>query len=41
LVDSGNEIVADKLRQMADILEVQHEDGIRVATYRQAARTMM
>ena len=37
----SNELLADKLREMADILEVQHEDGYRVAAYRRAARTLL
>ena len=32
---------ADKLREMADILELQNEDGFRLAAYRRAARTLM
>jgi ribosomal protein S13 len=35
-----NEAIADKLREMADLLEIQHEDGFRVAAYRRAARTV-
>ena len=34
-------IIADKLREMADILELQHDDGFRVAAYHRAARTLM
>lgn len=41
LVDTGNEIIAEKMREMADILELQHEDGYRVAAYRRAARSLM
>ena len=37
----SNELLADKLREMADILEVQHEDGYRIAAYRRAARTIL
>lgn len=37
----SNELLADRLREMADILEVQHEDGYRVAAYRRAARTLV
>ena len=32
---------ADKLREMADILELQNEDGFRLAAYRRAAITLM
>jgi hypothetical protein len=37
----SNALLAEKLREMADILEVQHEDGYRVAAYRRAARTLV
>lgn len=37
----SNALLADKLREMADILEVQHEDGYRVSAYRRAARTLV
>ncbi|MGD9804321.1 MAG: helix-hairpin-helix domain-containing protein [Hyphomicrobiaceae bacterium] len=37
----SNALLADKLREMADILAVQHEDGYRVAAYRRAARTLV
>ncbi len=37
----SNVLLADKLREMADILEVQHEDGYRVAAYRRASRTLV
>lgn len=37
----GNASLADKLREMADLLEVQHENGYRVAAYRRAARTLL
>ncbi len=37
----SNALLADKLREMADLLEVQHEDGYRVAAYRLAARTLV
>ena len=30
----SNALLADKLREMAEVLEVQHEDGYRVAAYR-------
>jgi DNA polymerase/3'-5' exonuclease PolX len=40
LTSPGNGIIADKLREMADILELQHEDGFRVGAYRRAARTL-
>ena len=41
LTSPGNGIIADKLREMADILGLQHEDGFRIAAYRRAARTLM
>lgn len=34
-------MIAEKLREMADILELQNEDGYRVAAYRRAARTVI
>jgi DNA polymerase (family X) len=37
----SNALLADKLREMADILEVQNEDGYRIAAYRRAARTLL
>jgi putative hydrolase len=37
----SNVLLADKLREMADILEVQHEDGYRITAYRRAARTLL
>lgn len=37
----SNELLADKLREMADILDVQHENGYRVSAYRRAARTIL
>ena len=37
----SNEALSDKLREMADVLEVQHEDGYRIAAYRRAARTLL
>jgi DNA polymerase (family X) len=36
----SNRQIAEKLREMADTLEVQHEDGYRVAAYRRAARSI-
>jgi hypothetical protein len=33
LTSPSNGIIADKLREMADILELQHEDGFRVAAF--------
>jgi len=36
----GNRQIADKLREMADLLEVQHEDGYRIQAFRRAARTV-
>lgn len=41
MTSPGNAALADKLREMADLLEVQHEDGYRVAAYRRAARTLL
>lgn len=37
----SNLLVAEKLREMADILDVQQEDGYRIAAYRRAARTLL
>ena len=37
----SNVLLADKLREMADILEVQHADGYRITAYRRAARTLL
>ena len=37
----SNVLLADKLREMADILEVQQEDGYRITAYRRAARTLL
>ncbi len=36
-----NEALSDKLNEMADILELQHEDGYRIAAYRRAAKTLL
>lgn len=41
MTSPGNASLADKLREMADLLEAQHEDGYRVAAYRRAARTLL
>jgi putative hydrolase len=41
MTSPGNASLADKLREMADLLEVQHEDGYRIAAYRRAARTLL
>jgi putative hydrolase len=41
MTSPGNASLADKLREMADLLEVQHENGYRVAAYRRAARTLL
>ena len=35
-----NEFIADKLNEMADLLEAQQEDGYRIGAYRRAARTV-
>lgn len=37
----SNELLADKLREMADVLEAQREDGYRIAAYRRAARALL
>lgn len=37
---STNQWIAEKLDEMAALLEVQHEDGYRVAAYRRAARAI-
>ena len=41
MTNPSNEALSDKLREMADVLEVQHEDGYRIAAYRRAARTLL
>ena len=41
MTSPGNELLADKLREMADVLEVQHEVGYRIAAYRRAAKTLL
>lgn len=38
--DSINDAVAEKLREMADLLAVQQEDGFRVSAYRRAVQTL-
>lgn len=38
--DITNEAVAEKLDEMADILEQQQADGFRISAYRRAARTI-
>jgi hypothetical protein len=40
VIASGNTMIAEKLREMADVLAAQHEDGYRVAAYRRAAETV-
>lgn len=40
MIASGNKLIAEKLREMADVLAVQHEDGYRVSAYRRAALTV-
>lgn len=40
MIARENEPIADKLDEMSDVLEVQGEDGFRVAAYRRAARTL-
>ena len=37
---TSNIAIADKLRQMADVLEQRRADGYRVNAYRRAARTI-
>jgi DNA polymerase (family X) len=37
---SGNETIAQGLREMSDLLELQEDDGFRVAAYRRASRTV-
>ncbi len=37
----SNEMMAEKLRQTANLLEVQHQDGYRLAGYRRAAETLL
>ena len=39
MTSPSNEMLAAKLQDMADLLEVQHEDGYRNAAYRRAAMT--
>jgi hypothetical protein len=41
MTSPSNEMMADKLYEMADLLEVQHEDGYRIAAYRRAARMLL
>lgn len=36
----ANAVIADQLREMADVLEQQEADSFRVAAYRRAARTL-
>lgn len=38
--DPGNVAIAAKLREMADLLAAQEEDGFRIAAYRRAAVTL-
>lgn len=40
MIAKQNEPIADKLREMADLLEIQNEDGFRVTAYRRAAQTI-
>ena len=40
MVDAANIAVAEKLHEMADVLEQQHADAYRVNAYRRAARTL-
>ena len=39
MTSPSNELLADKVREMADVLEVQH--GYRIAAYRRAAKTLL
>jgi DNA polymerase/3'-5' exonuclease PolX len=41
MTNPSNQALADKLREMADLLEVQHESGYRVSAYRRAAQTLL
>ncbi len=41
MTHQSNESIAAKLREMADVLEAQHEDGYRVSAYRRAAKTFL
>ena len=40
MVDTINETIAGKLREMADVLEQQQADGFRISAYRRAAATV-
>jgi hypothetical protein len=40
MVAPVNDVIAGKLREMADVLEQQRADGFRIATYRRAADTL-
>lgn len=40
MTQASNQLIVDKLREMADLLEVQHEDGYRIAAYRRAAKSL-
>jgi DNA polymerase/3'-5' exonuclease PolX len=41
MTSPSSKMLAAKLQDMADLLEVQHEDGYRIAAYRRAARTLL
>jgi len=41
MANPSNVMMADKLREMASILEAQDEDGYRVGAYRRAAQTLL
>ena len=40
MMEAANRAVADKLREMADVLEQQQADGFRINAYRRAAATL-
>lgn len=40
MVAPVNDVIAGKLREMADVLEQQRADGFRIAAYRRAADTL-
>lgn len=40
MLNAANTAIAEKLREMADVLEQQHADPYRVNAYRRAARTL-
>jgi DNA polymerase (family 10) len=40
-IPSANEVIAEKLREMADLLDQQQADNFRVSAYRKAAQTLI